>query len=122
MPREKRQELENLFEKLAQEFIQERLDRGENVEFYAQHKDWYRAYNLILDIIELNDIYKAYKKVLKNGKDRMVAYMQDQFSMGYASWNSKVAIYTLDYVMKQLKINKGQVRYFIQSEKDFEIK
>ena len=120
LPFEKRKELSDIFEKSAQEFLQERLDKGESVEFYAEHKEWYRATTLILDIIELNDIHKAYKKVLKGGKDTLLVYMKDEFTLSYVSWKNN-AIYTCDYVAKQLKIDKGQIRYFIQSENDFAI-
>ena len=120
LPFAKREELGYIFEKSAQKYIKERLDKGENVEFYAEHKDWYDANTLILDIIELNDISKHYKKVLKQGKDNMLAYMKDRFTLCYVSWKGN-QIYTKDYVMKQCKIDKGQVRYFIQSENDFVI-
>lgn len=120
LPFEKRKELKNIFEKSAKEYIQERIDKGEKVEFYAEHKEWYNATTFILDIIELNDIAKYYKKVEKQGKDNLLAYMKDELTMGYVSWKGN-QIYTKDYVMKQCKIKKEQVRYFIQSENNFVI-
>lgn len=120
LPFEKRKELKDIFEKSAKEYIQERIDKGEKVEFYAEHKEWYNATTLILDIIELNDIAKYYKKVEKQGKDNLLAYMKDELTMGYVSWKGN-QIYTKDYVMKQCKIKKEQVRYFIQSENNFAI-
>lgn len=118
LPWEKRQELKGIFEKSAQDYLQERIDKGENVEFYAKNKEWYTASAFILDIIELNDISKNYNKVVKSGKDSMLVYTKDEFTLAYASWKSNL-VYTFDYVIKQLKIDKEQVKYFIQGEKDF---
>ena len=121
LPKEKRQELTAIFERSAKEFLQERLDRGESIEFYAENPEYYDYRVLILDIIELKDIEKLYKKILKDNKDTMLVFMKDRFTMNTLSWKHN-DIYTLNYVCKLKKIDKGQVRYFIQSEKDFEIK
>lgn len=121
LPKEKRQELLAIFEKTAKEFLDERLSKGETCDFYDEHKEWYDYKVLILDIIELKDMEKEYKKVLKQERDTMLVFMKDSFSLSYISWKHN-DIYTLDYVCKLKNIDKGNVRYFIQSEKDFEIK
>lgn len=121
LPREKRQELENLFEKLAQDYLNERIAKGEKVEFYAENKEFYKASNLILEIVELKDIEKMYKKALKQNRDNLLAYSENGWELSVLTWQNK-GVFNLDYVLLTKGIKKEQVRYYITNEKDFEIK
>ncbi|MBP3708293.1 MAG: hypothetical protein J6J36_06775 [Clostridia bacterium] len=121
---EKRQELERLFKEKAQEFLNDRLTKGERVEFYQDHKEMYDVGTMILDLAELKDIEKMYKKILKQGKNCLLAYTKaDGWTLGILGWNRDIVKDTeLDLMLAQKKIQKNQVKYFIKDLADFEIK
>ena len=63
---------------------------------------------------------KEYKKRVKIGRDVMLAYTKSAWELSILGWSSK-STNTLESVMETYKLDKSNIRYFIQSEKDFEI-
>lgn len=120
LPIDKKEDLYKKFKEIPQEYLQERLNKGEKIEFYEENKEFFNISNVILDIIELKDLEKEYKKRVKIGRDVMLAYTKSAWELSILGWSSK-STNTLESVMETYKLDKSNIRYFIQSEKDFEI-
>lgn len=120
LPLDKKEDLHKKFKEIPQKYLQERLDKGEKIDFYEDHKELYDIGNMILDIIELKDLEKEYKKKVKTGKDIMLAYVRNSWELSILGWSSKSS-HTFESVIKTYNLDKSSIRYFIQSEKDFEI-
>lgn len=103
---------------LAQQYIKEKIERGEEKDFYKEHPDYYDLGSLINDIYTMNNFHKTYKNNIKKGRTNMLVYGDKWYEDKILSFNSVVP---LELVKEKYNIKDNEIKYYFTSEKDFEI-